>query len=267
MLEYTLTQINNNISGKKILYCIDTSNTCIPNIEYTSTVYSPKTGNYYFRYQITSGAGKSSGGSYYAIVNDTTYCAVNLITNGSFENGIDEWGNRTENATYTAGNYSAYGIQKYGNNTFRIEMINDTQTFARANYPNVNNLQGHKVYAKVSAYREHSFVNPGIYLEFTETSDYWSNPSYSQSLWYHDVSDIPAHQWVDISIYENSAPYNYFKIMLAQSLGTGSKGGIIHFDGLMMIDLTDTFGTGNEPNKEWCDNNLFWFEGKRIIYE
>lgn len=32
-------------------------------------------------------------------------------------------------------------------------------------------------------------------------------------------------------------------------------------DGLMLIDLTEAFGEGNEPTKEWCDENIPYFEG------
>lgn len=32
-------------------------------------------------------------------------------------------------------------------------------------------------------------------------------------------------------------------------------------DGLMLIDLTETFGAGNEPTKEWCDQNIPYFTG------
>lgn len=32
-------------------------------------------------------------------------------------------------------------------------------------------------------------------------------------------------------------------------------------DGLMVIDLTATFGAGNEPSKEWCDENITYFNG------
>ena len=28
------------------------------------------------------------------------------------------------------------------------------------------------------------------------------------------------------------------------------------FDGLMLVDLTATFGSGNEPDKDWCDANI-----------
>jgi len=36
-------------------------------------------------------------------------------------------------------------------------------------------------------------------------------------------------------------------------------------DGLMIIDLTEAFGAGNEPNKNWCDNNIPYFDGYTYI--
>lgn len=30
----------------------------------------------------------------------------------------------------------------------------------------------------------------------------------------------------------------------------------VYFDGLMIVDLTATFGAGNEPDKAWCDQNI-----------
>lgn len=34
---------------------------------------------------------------------------------------------------------------------------------------------------------------------------------------------------------------------------------------LLVIDLTTAFGSGNEPSKEWCDNNIPFFEGNMAI--
>ncbi len=36
-------------------------------------------------------------------------------------------------------------------------------------------------------------------------------------------------------------------------------------DGLMIIDLTEAFGSGNEPSKEWCDANIPYFSGSKSI--
>ena len=36
-------------------------------------------------------------------------------------------------------------------------------------------------------------------------------------------------------------------------------------DGVMLIDLTDCFGEGKEPTKQWCDEHIPFFEGTQII--
>lgn len=42
--------------------------------------------------------------------------------------------------------------------------------------------------------------------------------------------------------------------------------GTIYFDGCMLIDLTDAFGAGVEPDLKWCDRNILYFEGSMDIY-
>jgi hypothetical protein len=37
------------------------------------------------------------------------------------------------------------------------------------------------------------------------------------------------------------------------------------FTGAMLIDLTETFGAGCEPNVEWCNKNIPYFTGTKII--
>ena len=36
-------------------------------------------------------------------------------------------------------------------------------------------------------------------------------------------------------------------------------------DGLMIIDLTASFGAGKEPSQQWCDSNIPFFEGTKSI--
>ena len=38
-------------------------------------------------------------------------------------------------------------------------------------------------------------------------------------------------------------------------------------DGLLLIDLTAAFGAGNEPSKEWCDENIDYFDGSIVVYK
>ena len=32
-----------------------------------------------------------------------------------------------------------------------------------------------------------------------------------------------------------------------------------------MIDLTEAFGSGNEPDLEWCNANIDYFDGTMVI--
>ena len=42
---------------------------------------------------------------------------------------------------------------------------------------------------------------------------------------------------------------------------------VSYTDALMIVDLTETFGSGNEPSIEWCDENIEYFEGTSVIYK
>ena len=42
-----------------------------------------------------------------------------------------------------------------------------------------------------------------------------------------------------------------------------SAAGKMWYDGLMIIDLTEAFGEGNEPTKAWCDANIPYFTGTK----
>jgi len=39
-----------------------------------------------------------------------------------------------------------------------------------------------------------------------------------------------------------------------------------YYDDVFLIDLTATFGAGNEPTKAWCDANLNYVEDYSFVY-
>ena len=53
--------------------------------------------------------------------------------------------------------------------------------------------------------------------------------------------------------------------VLACSGGTNSCE--TYSDGIVLVDLTASFGAGKEPTLEWCDANINYFEGTSIIYK
>ena len=52
---------------------------------------------------------------------------------------------------------------------------------------------------------------------------------------------------------------------MMRSFQVNSTGGTMYIDDYMIIDLTEAFGSGNEPEKAWCDTNIRFFEGTASI--
>lgn len=49
-------------------------------------------------------------------------------------------------------------------------------------------------------------------------------------------------------------------------LGTGSTSvATTYIKNIILIDLTTTFGDGNEPSQAWCDANLSYFDGTQDL--
>ena len=53
-----------------------------------------------------------------------------------------------------------------------------------------------------------------------------------------------------------SMPINVSKDIGDVCVWNGNTSDSIYVSRFILIDLTDTFGRGNEPSKEWCDNNI-----------
>ena len=53
------------------------------------------------------------------------------------------------------------------------------------------------------------------------------------------------------------------------AIGANSSGTTIgdnySIDNAMVLDLTEIYGAGNEPSKEWCDANIKYFDGRGIV--
>ena len=217
---------------------------------------------------VTTGAKKSASTTKTINITYTSYQITNLATNGSFENSDSNWYN------YSLPDYSFYDSfdltpyptipKKYGNSTVRISM--NQRFFPRIRYSNVNSIKGHKVYAKVSFLVEvgNSTPTPGLFLIFSETNEDWPTTSQEKStLGVYSSRKV----WYDMSVYQDSSPYNYLIVSLGQTARDLGTMEIIHFDGLTVVDLTKTFGSGNEPDKDWCDKHINYFDGTTTIHK
>lgn len=49
------------------------------------------------------------------------------------------------------------------------------------------------------------------------------------------------------------------------SINYGATTNTSYVDDICIVDLTEAFGKGNEPSKEWCDSNINYFNGSTTV--
>lgn len=181
------------------------------------------------------------------------YTITNLIANGSFENGKNSFSflNNTDitNTLFLIGQNSA--VNEGANQYDGVRKYSDLAIPATPN---------HKYYFSSYIYTEKlgtGTCSNGVGIETTETT--WQNVGYGQEnlkIWEkrHGIITIP-----DV----NNAKIKFNLIGYSAT----DKLQKCYTDGILLVDLTETFGAGNEPSKEWCDQHIEYFDGTKVIYK
>lgn len=140
---------------------------------------------------------------------------------------------------------------KYATEALKISITADqAEGFIMSNDSNAITLNpNHTYYGRVEVYQETAHGGVGVYWPVMEP------PFISQTVG-------EANQWNMYSAVMKRDTFEAgnwkFRLDLDNN-GSNMQASSAWFDGLMMIDLTDTFGVGNEPTKEWCDENIPFF--------
>lgn len=181
----------------------------------------------------------------------------NLIKNNGFEKGKDDWEVNTHFTASIATNKKMSGMS-----SLKLT-VNAGYTSSSQLYQTVNLDNNHKYY--FSAYTN----------THTEASDTETNLSISPIdnwNWIASSTQTSPTQdtWIKNSLIYNNIDYTSarFRINLRRenSLET-SVGDTIYIDDIIVIDLTQSFGAGNEPDKTWCDNNILYFIDSTAVYK
>ena len=165
---------------------------------------------------------------------------TNLVFDGSFENADSNW--ITWSTTPTDTTQARYGIQS-------LKLGGDSLARSTIEKP----IVGHKYYGRewIKTNGEltaddcrFEILSEGIVPEEAHVFS-WNKGNYPN--WTMISSIIPI----------NKARADSYQVR------TFTIGGSVDawVDGLMIIDLTASFGEGKEPTKEWCDANIPYFEG------
>lgn len=168
----------------------------------------------------------------------------NLIANSDFSKGASNWVGESGSTLSINGNVG----MATGNGS--------TKHLGIAQFPNPSFfVPTHKIYSRmmVRITDVGADVKPEIALEYRDASLLVIDKirTASQNTWYALSGVTP------IVGYENP----YIRAIVFYETANVQKGRVLQVKDAMTVDLTQMFGTGNEPTKEWCDSNLSYFDG------
>lgn len=177
-------------------------------------------------------------------INKLSYTVTNMVGDiGSFESGT--WKLTTAEKEYT---YLATAQKKYGSNS--LQMKGDTSVFERTYSPRNSNGMvqptldpTHKYYVRVETYQAEAAGSVDIYWPIAEPSMLSGQSG-------------PAGQWNICSSVVDRNSFSAGSYPMRLDYNNANTSGTMWFDGLVLVDLTATFGAGNEPDKAWCDANI-----------
>lgn len=181
-------------------------------------------------------------------VDDTNvehYVITNKALNGSFEN--TGW-NTSSNVVFDS------SIKKYGNYSLKITGTTSTREVYNSATTTMTLDNTHKYYVRYEIYHTGAPGTVGFYFPVAEPY-FFEGQSLSTANKWNVISNVNTRSAFSST---SSASYRI-------DYNNGNANGSVYFDGLIVVDLTETFGAGNEKTKEWCDTNIPFFEGTKDI--
>ena len=189
-----------------------------------------------------------------------TYTVTNMVKNGSYESGTNSWNSLfdvsvTNEYKYFGENSLKMDIPKTYSYNYSIQTLSQTT-------PKLN----HKYYGRIYYYSP-------ISMEINSRFEWWIGDSngvsmmeFNPYLWSSKKFAVDGN-WDYVSDVSSVTVDTYLNKTWVLRNFTYSNTSPIYADGVTVIDLTETFGAGNEPSKEWCDQNISYFDGTITIYK
>lgn len=160
------------------------------------------------------------------------------------------------------------GINQYSNAAFNLDFNGWTQTGCALDptqlitgtqsckvaaggtlSQNMSGIAGHKIYCRF-------YINPvNDVITGTEAGLYVNNERITPNL---VESNIGVNRWTLIgTVYEATSG--------TQTVMLKNNASGFNVDAFMYLDLTATYGPGNEPERKWCDENIRFFQNMSLI--
>lgn len=237
----TISNMKLPLSGKKTL---DAKVTILGN---TTQEYTVKVKYDYLDVNQEIDKGKSF--SFKVGIREAGYEMTNLIKNGDFSDGANGW---------------SMSMSKDPLNDIDISENEWATEGGSAIFQYFSTVSSHMIYAKTN-------------IRYYSVS---RDDETGTGLRVYNADETIAAQYIlpsnrsELIIIETCENYSllYTATATEQYLSLGGDGGgdvtngsYFGYSNVLVVDLTETFGAGNEPTKEWCDANISWFDGTTII--
>lgn len=122
-------------------------------------------------------------------------------------------------------------------------------------------VKGHTYYSRAEIYQTTKQGSCDLYWKIAEPSAISGKPVSANSTWTR-VSQVRTPAQI---INRIGADWDSGNYQARLDYNNNKTAGDMWFDGMMLIDLTATFGAGKEPTATWCDQNIPYFVGTKTI--
>lgn len=202
-------------------------------------------GNYTIVCTVKTGAGKTTSISKVVKVTYDPYKGSNLIPNGTFNNGTANWKGSSYFGVFQG--YATYTVPAAAwSSAAGVDTLTVTST-----------TKTHKFYLAVSARTATNSFGFGFGTDPYGSGVFFSNPIPASSNFTVTSTIIqPTTAYASVT----TGYFSFYKVLATSGEETA------YFDYAIAIDLTATFGSGNEPSKLWCDRHITYFDGSKTIY-
>ena len=172
----------------------------------------------------------------------------NLLIYGNFEN--TGWINASRTTLSYVTSPTAFGT--YSLKVAASDTTN-TETYFRQNTTATPLIQNHVYYFSCYVYLP-------IANAATAIQAYW--PEAEPNMGTMNLDQTKVGQWQRVSIVVSRTNWSSGSYQFRLDVQSMVSPNYVYLDGAMLIDLTASYGEGNEPDKTWCDNHISFFEGE-----
>ncbi len=186
------------------------------------------------------------------------YVVTNMISNGSFEDDFTNW---NSNLFGKGGGTLSTDLAYDGAHSVFINAIGDSKEKAIGYNDSLSFVANHQYYLAMRNNLKSFTSNSSTVIPIASLFD--STANFVTILCDHTILNSWQLSSKIFSLSDNRTATN-------QRFGHIYNNNSIYqlyIDSIVLVDLTEAFGAGNEPSIEWCDQNLTWFEGSKTVYK